>query len=238
VRAFAALLVGALVQSAFHNASVPEVRIFYDNNTIIPIAFTALFLALESQAAAAWRWVAFAVVALSISGGKMERWVEARTRVAGTGFWGGMLVPERGVAALRAAHRADELAGPGGRVLVLPEDLSFAALLTSARPKLCGAILFVDQYPERCFAPDLAELEAHPPEVVVLYPRWPNEWHRMDSIWNDHSPAGLLNDAVIGYHLPHGYRLDSSYEAVFWAGGDAIDVFVRTDPPPAAEAVP
>ena len=34
-------------------------------------------------------------------------------------------------------------------------------------PPYCGAILFVDQYPERCFVPDLADFEAHPPKVIA-----------------------------------------------------------------------
>lgn len=237
-RWLAALLPAALVQSAFHNASVPEVRIFYDNNTIVPVSLVALFLALEQARAERWRWAAFAVIALAADGGKMERWLEARTLVKGDGFWGGMLVPDRGVEALKAARRADELAGPDGTVLVLPEDLSFAALVESPRPKLCGAILFVDQYPERCFGSDLASLEANLPKVIVLYPRWTNEWRRMYEIWNARSPAGLVNRALIDFHLPRSYRRDSSYEAVYWGGEDHIDVYVRDDAERPADVAP
>ncbi len=227
--AFTALVLAALVGATFHNASVPEVRFFYDNNPITAVALTALFVATTHARRPALRWLAFATLFSAMLGGKMQRWLDARTPVRDGSFWAGMYVSERGNEIVRAAARVREITAPDDRVLVLPEDVSFAMLVGRPRPSYCGAILFVDQYPERCLASDLQAFESDPPKVVVVYPAHEDEWQRMYHIWADGSPAGLFNHAVLHWHLPNAYRLDSTYESRFWNAPSPLEVYVRRD---------
>lgn len=224
--AMGAVLVASLAASLFHNASVPEVRPFYDNNAVIAVCVLYLFVALEQAKLPILRWGVFAIVFASLLGGKMQRFLDARI-VVRDGFWGGLVVSERGKTIVDAALRVRELAGPDDEVLVLPEDVTFAALVDRPRPKLCGAILFVDQYPRRCLAHDLLEFEKHPPKVVVIYPGWENEWRRMYHLWSDRSPAGFFNHAVLHYYLPAHFKFDSTYASMFWSYPSKLDVFVR-----------
>lgn len=226
---FAVLLACAVAGAMFHNASVPEVRFFYDNNALVAVALLALFHALEHPTTRRLGWLAFVVLATSMLGGKMGRWLEARRPVGREGFWSGMYVSDAGAEIVRAARRVRELAGPDDEVLVLPEDVTFAALVGRPRPKLCGAVLFVDQYPSRCIADDLATFEAHPPKVVVVYPGHEDEWQRMYRIWSTSSPAGVFNHAILHFQLPAHYTLDSTYSSAFWNHPTVLDVYVRND---------
>lgn len=227
--ALSALLLAAIVAAIGHNGSVRESRFFYDNNAIIAVSLLCLFLAIEKAKIPWLRWAAFAALMLSVFGGKMTRYLDARTPVQGEGYWAGMSINQRGEKILAAAERARELAGPDETVLVLPEDISFAMLIGRPRPELCGAIAFVDQYPARCLADDLKELETSPPKVIVLYPSQENEWQRMYRLWSNRSPAGFLNRAVMRHHLPARYRLDSSYPSVFWGAPSSVEIYVRND---------
>jgi hypothetical protein len=223
-----ALLIATLIAASVHNLSFPGVRFFYDNNTIVAVALLALFIALDQSRWAIMRYGVFAVLVVSLLGDKMARYVEAQTP-APNGFWGGMRVNSRGVEVLKAVSRIQELSSPSDTVLVLPEDVNFATLIPRPRPRLCGAILFVDQYPARCVAQDLALLEAQPPKVIVIHPRWKNEWQWVYRLWSTVSPAGFVNDAFLGTVIPRRYRLDSSYKTVWFGAADIMDVYVRRD---------
>lgn len=227
--ALSALLLAVVVAAIGHNGSVREARFFYDNNAIVAFGLLCLFLAVE-RARAPWLvWTTFALVMVSVLGGKMDRYRAAREPVAGDGFWAGMYVNKRGEKILDAAARIRELTSPDDEVLVLPEDVSLAALIGRPRPKLCGAIVFVDQYPERCLSRDLSHLENHPPKVIVAYPSNEGDWQRMYQFWSSRSPAGFLNRAFLRHHLPARYRLDSSYPSSFWGSSTSVEIYVRQD---------
>jgi len=227
--ALSALLAGAVVAAIGHNGSVREARFFYDNNVIIAVGLLCLFLAIDKARLTWLRYLAYGVLLFSVFGGKMGRYLDARTPAPSDSFWAGMYVNEGGEKILQAAARVRELAGPDETVLVLPEDVSFAALVGRPRPRLCGAIAFVDQYPARCLAQDLRELETNPPKVIVVYPSDEIEWRRMYALWSSQSPAGFLNRAVLRHHLPARYRLDSSYPSRFWSAATSVEVYVRRD---------
>ena len=233
--AFGALVVAATVSASVHNLSFPGVRFFYDNNTIIAVALVGLFTALERSRWPVVRWAVFALLSASVLGGKMARYLEAQEHVT-EGFWAGMRVAPRGAEILKAARRVAALASADETVLVLPEDVTLAAVIGRPRPKLCGAILFVDQYPARCVAPDLAELEAHPPKVVVIHPRWTNEWRWVYRLWSPQPPAGFINDVFLGNLLPRRYKHDSSYETVWFGAPDVLDVYVLDPDKPKRES--
>jgi hypothetical protein len=223
-----ALLIATLVAASVHNLSFPGVRFFYDNNTIIAVALLTLFVALDQSGWVIMRYAVLAVLVVSMLGDKMGRYLEAQTP-APPGFWGGMRVNSRGVEVLKAVRRIEQLTSPADTVLVLPEDVNLAALIQRPRPRLCGAILFVDQYPARCVGPDLALLESHLPKVVVIHPRWKNEWQWVYRLWSPTSPAGFVNDAFLGTIIPRHYRLDSTYKTVWFGAPDMLDVYVLRD---------
>ena len=227
--ALSAFFVAAVVAAIGHNGSVREARFFYDNNVIIAVGLLCLFLAIEKARLPWLRYAAYGALLFSVFGGKTDRFLRARTPAPADSFWGGMYVNERGEKILEAAQRVRELAGPDETVLVLPEDVSFAALVGRPRPQLCGAIVFVDQYPARCLAQDLRELETNPPKVIVVYPSDEIEWRRMYMLWSNQSPAGFLNRAIFRHHLPARYRLDSSYPSVFWGAATSLEIYVRND---------
>ena len=227
--ALAALLAAAVVAAIGHNSSVREARFFYDNNVLVAVGLLCLFLAIEKARLPWLRYLAYGVLVFSVFGGKMGRYIAARTPAPSDSFWAGMYVSEDGEKILEAAKRVRELAGPDETVLVLPEDVSFAALVGRPRPKLCGAILFVDQYPGRCLAEDLRELEANPPKVIVVYPGDEIEWRRMYALWSSRSPSGFLNNAVLRHHLPARYRHDSTFPSFFWGARTTVEIYVRND---------
>lgn len=227
--ALAALTTAAIVAAIGHNGSVREARFFYDNNVIVAVGLLCLFLAIDKARLPWLRYTAYGVLVFSVFGGKMDRYLSARTPAPSDSFWAGMYVSEDGEKILDAARRVRELAGPDETVLVLPEDVSFAALVGRPRPKLCGAILFVDQYPGRCLAEDLREIEVNPPKVIVVYPGDEIEWRRMYALWSRRSPAGFFNQAVLRHHLPARYRLDSTYPSYFWGARTTLEIYVRND---------
>lgn len=229
--ALSALLLAAVVAAIGHNGSVREARFFYDNNVIVAVGLLCLFVAIDRANLRHLSIVAYAIVVFSIFGGKMERFVIATHPVTDGGFFSGMKVNPRGEKILEAAARVRELTSEDETVLVLPEDVSLAALIGRDRPKLCGAILFVDQYPSRCLAEDLAEIEKNPPKVIVAYPSQEADWQRMYRLWSSQSPAGFLNRAVFRHHIPARYRLDSTFPSVFWGGTSSLEVYVRNDGP-------
>ncbi len=60
--------------------------------------------------------------------------------------------------------------GKADRVLMLPEDPETVALFERPRPDVSGGIIFFDMYRDAFVDADIAKLEAHPPQVIVLGP--------------------------------------------------------------------
>jgi hypothetical protein len=224
---FAAIVVAASLQSMLHSLSTPQTRLFYYNNPVIPLAIASSLWVLYRARAHVLRWVFVLVFLTGLFGGKFQRYLDARFPAADDGFWRGLKVSKNGNIVLLAAKRARELAGPNGTVLTLPEDPAFAALIGKPRPKLFGAILFVDQYPEHALTKDEALLDAELPNVVVIHPRATHEWKNFNAIWSRTSPAEQLHDRFVAKHLGSRYRLDSSYPTWFFHTTSALDVYVR-----------
>jgi hypothetical protein len=224
-----ALWLGALACSILHNTSAPEFRPFYDNNPIIPLAYLAFLVALDRARA---RWLQAGVVllvALSLGGNRFYRSLIATTRATPGTFWSGMRLSERGVVMDRVARRVRALTAPTDTVLVLPEDVQLASQIGRPRPKLSGAIVFVDQYAPRLVSDDLARLDANPPKVIVIHPRDALDWQRFFRIWSGQSGAERMMHHVLGHLLPARYRRDRSYPTVFLWEPATLDLYVRQD---------
>jgi hypothetical protein len=220
-------VLAAFASSLMHNTSAPEFRPFYDNNAVIPLAFLSLFIVLER---ADLRVVAAALLALfliSMGGNKFFRAMTARVPIGTNGHWAWMRLNERGFTMAIAAARARQLAGPKGTVLVLPEDVQLQALVDRPRPPLVGAIVFVDQYAPRLAADDVARLDDHPPDVVIVHPRRPSEWQRFFRIWSGQSGAERVLRHVLFDMLPRMYRRDLTLKTTFAYEPAKLDVYVR-----------
>ena len=133
----------------------------------------------------------------------------------------------RGVEVLRAALRAQELAGATGTVLVLPEDLEIAGVVQRPRPPVLGAILFVDQYPKRLLAHDLDAIDRHPPDVILIHPRRLEDWQGLYHTWTVDSAAERMLGHVLGKMIPKDYVLDSTYPTIYFFYQGQLDVYVR-----------
>jgi hypothetical protein len=225
---FAAVAVAGGIQSLLHSLSTPQSRLFYYNNPVIPLAIAASLLVLYRAKTHVIRWVFVMVFLTGLFGGKFQRYLDARFPAADDGFWRGLKVSKNGNIVLLAAKRARQLAGPNGTVLTLPEDPALASLIARPRPKLFGAILFVDQYPEHARVRDEAVLDAALPDVVLVHPRAAHEWKNFNAIWSRNSPAERLTDRFFTQHLGSQYRLDSSYPTWFFHTDAAMDVYVKT----------
>jgi hypothetical protein len=226
-----AAVLAAFASSLMHNTSAPEFRPFYDNNAIIPLAFLSLFVVLDR---ADLRVVAAGLLALflmSMGGNKFFRAMTARIPIGTSGHWAWMRLNERGFTMAIAAARARQLAGPDGTVLVLPEDVQLQALVERPRPPLVGAIVFVDQYAPRLAADDVARLDDHPPEVVIVHPRRPSEWQRFFRIWSGRSGAERVLRHVLFDMLPRMYRRDLTLKTTFAYEPAKLDVYVRRPVP-------
>lgn len=220
-------VLAAFASSLMHNTSAPEFRPFYDNNAIIPLAFLSLFIVLER---ADLRVVAAGLLALfliSMGGNKFFRAMTARVPIGTNGHWAWMRLNEHGFTMAIAAARARQLAGPKGTVLVLPEDVQLEALVERPRPPLVGAIVFVDQYAPRLAADDVARLDDHPPDVVIVHPRRPSAWQRFFRIWSGRSGAERVLRHVLFDMLPRMYRRDLTLKTTFAYEPAKLDVYVR-----------
>jgi hypothetical protein len=224
-----ALLLSTLVASLLHNTSAPELRSFYDNNPVIPVVFVALFVALDRARLRSVKAVAVLLTLVSLFGNKLDRGMRAQQSVGRHGYWAGMRVNQRGVEILRAALRARALCSDDDTVLVLPEDVNLAALIGRPRPDLRGAILYVDQYPNRLVDDDLRRLRQHPPKVVIIHPRQHLLWASVFRTWSGDSGTEKVLRFVQHELLPQRYRLDSSYETHFLWGPATLDVYERRD---------
>ncbi len=232
--ALSALLIAALGATLLHNASFPLFRPFYDNNPLVPLAFLCLFVALDL---ARLRWlkaVAFVVAMLALFGPKFDRWQKARTELT-AGPWAGLRVSKRGAVIAEAADRVRELAAPTETVLTLPEDLQLATLIDRPRPALKGAIVFVDQYPERVLDEDRAALTAALPKVIVIHPAERQLWKEQFAIWRTGSAAEQFVDWVLDDVLPKHYRRDRTYPTIFGRKRSHVEIWVREDGEPKGE---
>jgi hypothetical protein len=202
---------------------------FYYNEPSIPIALLCLYIATERSGLSWATPLALVVSLLPIYGFKLNRALSDDTRVE-RGQWAGLRVNYRGVEVLRAASRAQELAGPTGTVLVLPEDVEFAGVVHRPRPPVKGAILFVDQYPKRLLANDLAILDRNPPDVIILHPLDPGSWQALFHTWSENSAAEQMMNHVLTKMLPNEYSLDSSYRSIYFLDQGQIGVYARKEP--------
>ncbi len=223
-----AVLLVAFVCSMLHNLSFPGFRPFYDNNPIIPLSFLFLFVVLDRAGLSRLKLVVLAFSLLVLYGTKLSRSLEA-TIPAGPGYFQGLLVNERGKVVMQAAARVRQLASENETVLVLPEDLELVGLIDRPRPPIRGAIVFVDQYPRRLLAGDLAVLRAHPPKVVVIHPTSAKMWQSMFALWSSKSAAQALTDHYLNDVLPTQYQLDSQYPTRFARTRSSLAIWVRKD---------
>jgi hypothetical protein len=221
-----AVLIAALACSMIYDTSFILFYPFYYNEPSIPVALLCLYMATERSGLVWATPFALAVSMLPTYGAKLSRALSADTIVTG-GHWQGMRVNYRGVEILKAAARAQELAGASGTVLVLPEDVQLAGLIHRQRPPLKGAVIFVDQYPKRLLQQDLRALDAHLPDVIIIHPRRPRDWQSVFHTWSVDSAAEQLLNHVLTKVLPEHYVLDSTYPTIYFWDQGQLDVWVR-----------
>jgi hypothetical protein len=169
-KAFDAALLTTLVLGCTVSMSMTTLNPMYENNPIVAVSLVALFVALDRSRVPALRWVVLAAAIAMPLGWRLPRAAAAVHPAPADSYFRAMSVNEEGLDVLEVAAVVRDIAGPNGRVLVLPDDPSFLALTGRTRPALCGAIVFTDQYPKRCLDSDLARLTRDPPEVLVLRP--------------------------------------------------------------------
>jgi hypothetical protein len=221
-----AVVLASMVCSMIYDTSFVEFIPFYYNEPVIPIALLCLFVATERSRLTWATPLVLTVCVLPTFGVKLSRALSDDTLVT-SGHWAGLYVNYRGQEVMKAAARAKELAGPTGTVLVLPEDVQLVGLLEQPRPKLLGAVVFVDQYPRRVLAGDMATLDRNPPDVIILHPRRAREWRHVFHTWTTSSPAERMMDHVLTKLLPKQYDLDSTYPSIYFWDQGQIDVYSR-----------
>jgi hypothetical protein len=226
-----ALILATMTTSLVYDTSFVEFNPFYFNEPSIPVVLLCLFIATERSGFVWATPLVLATAMLPTFGVKLNRALSDDAYVGET-QWAGLRVNYRGVEVLRAAARARELAGPSGTVLVLPEDEQFVGLIARPRPELTGAIVFVDQYPARLLSGDIAELDAHPPAVLIIHPRRARDWRSVFHTWTTGSAAEHMMEHVLGKLLPKRYVLDSSYPTIYFWDQGQIDVYVRKEEAP------
>ncbi len=223
-----ALVLVAVTSSLLHGLSFVHYYPFYNNDPLIPLAFLFLFAACD-KARLGWLKVAIlAATFVALFGVKYGRALTADS-VVSEGYWAGLRVNYRGRELLAAVRRVQELTRPEDRVLMLPEDAEIAPLLGRPRPQLKGAIVFVDQYPERLAALDIAALERDPPKVIVIHPGQRSQWKRLFSTWSEQSGAERVLVHVLDHLLPAHYVKDSSFRTIFFWNQGQFEIWVRRD---------
>lgn len=225
---FVVVYVTALVCSLLHNTSAPEFRAFYDNNPIVFVALAFLFVALDRARLVSVKWVAAAVCVAGLSCNKLDRAMAANHALGPEGYWAHLQVGPRArglwdaAAVVRATVPSNETA------LVIPDDLALAPLLERPRPRLQGAVVFVDQYPAHVLAHDLELLRREPPGVIVLDPAERVIWMQLYRTWSQASPAERVNLMVLDELLPR-YRKVDSRPTRFLVIPTTLEVWVRAD---------
>lgn len=224
---FVAVVLAAGSQSLMHNLSWPELRPYYDNNPIIPLGIAALIIVLARARTPVLTWGAVTLLLLGLFGAKFQRYLDANNPVDDPGFWRGLRVSGNGQTIVRVAKRVRELTGPDDTVLMLPEDPKVGALIGRPRPRLFGAIIFVDQFPAHAARRDWPALLAAPPKVLILHPRTEDHWRSLYERWSRSSPAGRFQKGFLDQHLESHYQHDSSYPTWFFNRPSTLDVYVR-----------
>jgi hypothetical protein len=219
-----AVLLASVFASIVYDTSFVLFYPFYYNEPSIPVVLLCLFLATERSG---HRWATPLVLVLCLLptyGLEYNRALSARTLVD-HGHWAGLRVNYRGAVILKAAERAQALAGPAGTVLVLPEDVELVGLIHRPRPPVMGAILFVDQYPKRLAGADIESLDRHLPDVIVIHPRHDRDWRAVFHTWSADSGTERVLNHVLATVLPKHYELDSSYPTTFFWDQGQLDVY-------------
>jgi len=181
--------------------------------------FTVLFSSVTTAAArrSSPYWARWIVIGLAAASG-FAAWsrLEERAGVARdcTQAWpevaflrGVRMQPGNG---MRDVIRAVRKLAPdkADRVLMLPEDPETVALFERPRPDVRGGIIFFDMYRDTFVDGDVAELEAHPPEVIVLGPSGNLGWGLfMFGPAHDSRGASRLMRRIESELLPTRYRL-------------------------------
>ena len=218
-RAFNAAALATLVLGTTVSMSMTVFNPAYENNPIVAVCLVALFVAADRLRVRGLCWMLLALTMAMPLGWRLPRTSEAVHLVTDDSFFRNMRVNDDGLEVVKAAQRARDLAGPGGEVLVLPEDPSLAALIGRPRPALCGAIVFPDQYPGRCVGADIARLRRDPPEVLVVRPTEPGRWVPFVRTWRAGSPTEHLMVAFFRARLAD-YERVASYPT-HWMGSTA-----------------
>jgi hypothetical protein len=221
-----AIFIASLVCSMIYDTSFVLFYPFYYNEPSIPIALLCLYVATERSGLRMATPLILVASLLPIFGAKFNRALSDDTPV-NRGHWAGLRVNYRGLEVLKAAARAQDLAGETGSVLIVPEDVELQGLVHRPRPPLKGAILFVDQYPMRLLSSDLEALDRNHPDVVIVHPRNPADWKSVFHTWSNNSAAEKVVDHVLTKILPKEYTLDSSYPSTYFWDQGQIDVYVR-----------
>jgi hypothetical protein len=244
----AALALVTLPAAVMHSLSVSSFRWTYDNNPLIVPAIGALCLfgfwttqrlpvRLHAPAIALIAAAALLQFTLWSTSAHLIRRLEQCTR-----SW-----PEvRHLAGARLPPAADFLRelvavvrrvapAPEDEVLFLPNDPDVEAWFDRARPKLSGAIVFVDQYWDRYVDGDFERLALDPPEVIVIAPR--NWGPFMQTFWGaGDRGARRLTMRVIFELLPQRYDLHASIgvPTLRPVVDDYMDIWVRKPAPPSS----
>ena len=221
-----AVLVASVACSLIYDTSYIQFIPFYYNEPSIPIVLLCLYVATERSALAWATPLVFAVSLLPTFGVKLNRALSADTLVT-SGQWQGLRVNYRGVEVMKAAARAQEIAGFDGTVLVLPEDVELVGLVYRARPPVKVSVLFVDQYPKRLLAADLRALDANLPDVIIIHPRRVRDWQALYHTWSDSSAAEQILNHVLTDVIPKHYAFDSSYPTIYFLDQGQMDVYAK-----------
>jgi hypothetical protein len=223
-----ALVLVATTSSLLHGLSFVNYYPFYNNDPLIPFAFLFLFAPLDRARLGWLKIVIVGVTFVGLFGVKYNRALSADGAVT-QGYWSGLRVNYRGRELLAAVERVRELTRPDERVLLLPEDAEIMPLFARPRPKLKGAVVFVDQYPARLADVDIATLESDPPKVIVIHPGKRAQWKRLYSTWSEDSGAQRVLVHVLDRLLLARYQKDSSFRTIFFWDQGQFEIWVRRD---------
>jgi hypothetical protein len=121
------------------------------------------------------------------------------------------------------------LAGPEGNetVLLLPNDPNVQAWIDRPSPRLSSAIIFADQYWDRYVDGDFAQLQSHPPKVIIIGPG--NFWRPFSREWKINLGVERLIDLISTNLLPKDYRLYSRQPISYRGEEDFMEVYLRRD---------
>jgi len=233
-----------LPAAVFHNLSVSQFRWTHDNNPLVLLALVFLLSPLvmpaRTERVFGAKWAASVCLILFCSCLILDWSLASQqflTVTQCTQSWPeiGYLARARlrpasdGMRALVGTVRSEVNQTNHETVLLLPEDPNVEAWFDRDRPALSSAILFTDQYWDRYVEKDFAELEAHPPKVIIIGPR--DFWRRFSVLWNTNYGVVRLIDLIQNKLLPQHYRLRSSQAISFGGREEFMDVYVRRDKP-------